>query len=169
MNMKTFLATAVIAVATTGGAAENILLEAAIVKHPASMVVNADDWLQGKSGKGVEVVSRPRVMTWSGQEAKVAVGRMERVGSGAAERSVIAGPEVNVRPTLQGETVSFTGSATIRERQDTQAVPGGEISEFMTRECLFAGSVESGGTFVFTSKGVHEKKRISVVLRFTKL
>jgi len=154
--------------AITGWAGENILLEAAILKHPASMVVNADDWLKGKVAKGVEVVSRPRLMTKSGQEAKIAVGSMDRIGTGADERSIIAGPELNVLPKLLGETVSFTGSATIREPQNKQAIPGGEITEYMTREYFFAGSVKSGDTFVFTSKGVHDKKRISMVLTFSK-
>ena len=170
MNMKNSLATlALTAVAITGWAGESILLEAVILKHPASMVVNADDWLKGQAGKDAEVVSRPRVMTQSGQEAKIAVGRMERVRSGAVERSVIAGPELDVLPTLKGETISFTGSATIRELADARAIQGAEISEFLTREYFFAGSVKSGGAFILTSKGVDDKKRTTTVLRFTKL
>ena len=154
--------------AFAAAAEDQILVEAVIVKHPASLTVTKDTWESGKIGnkRGVEVLSRPRLLTRSGEETSITIGLEQ---SGSSSNRILVGPELRVTPRLEEGIVAFTGSASVREPKGSQPISDGQMTEFLQQQYYFNGSARTGETLVLTSKGVHEKKRISLILKFTKV
>ncbi len=112
---------------------QQIMVEAKIIELPASQAAAFLPDGKGKPAlsnpsetkdivrkiltmKKADMLSAPRVVTWSGQQAKIAVGREIRVGKDGA-KTVFEGVNLDLMPKLQKDgLIHLTATLTVRDR-----------------------------------------------------
>jgi len=162
----------------TATAQEAIKVEVKFIQHPADVVITKEAWQRGELFKqhGVDVLSAPVVTTASGRLASIKVVDVRSVPSGGApgepanwQRKVETGPELQVQPTVRGDTIEFSATATIRLFEAVELVGDVAVSHFTSCEIYFGGSAKSGETLLLPSKAVGQDKRVTLVVTFTKV
>lgn len=165
--MKTIALLALTLAAAFGAAAQNsVTVQTKFIEHPADVALTKEPETQ----RGVDVLTAPKASTASGRVLVVSVTDDSRVPAVKSDGEEVLknGPELMIRPTVDGDRITFRAVATVRVPEGVQAVSGGQVSEFSSREYYFTGSAKSGETVVVTSKGVHNDKRVSFALTLTK-
>jgi hypothetical protein len=158
-------------------AQDAVKVEVRYIEHPAELVITKEAWQRGDLLKqsGVDVLSAPVATTTSGTPACIKVVDVRSVPSGGTptdsgnwQRKVETGPELQVQPTLRGEIIDFSATATIRQFDGVQPVEDVAVSQFTSREFYFGGTAKSGETLVLPSKATGQNRRLTLVLTFTK-
>lgn len=141
---------------------QQIMVEAKIIELPASQVMAFLPDGRGKSAlfdpsetKGIvrkiftmkkaDMLSAPRVTTFSGQQAEIAVGREIRIGNEGAKK-VFDGIKLDVQPKLQKDgLIHLTATLTVRDRLPNAQEPLTEQS-FRERNMTTTVTLASGHT-----------------------
>ena len=114
--------------------------------------------------KGIDILSAPRVVTLSGQEAQIAISE-ERSFPGSKE-PVELGIKLTILPVVKDGMILFGGSCSVKELANIKS--GGKLqsASIVTLESVFSGTATPGQDALLTLPGI-EGKAIKVALRFT--
>jgi hypothetical protein len=163
----------------TAQAQEAIKVEVTFIEHPAAMIITKEAWQHGKALKqrGVHVLGTLVATTPSGRLATLKAVDVRSVPSGGSpadganwQRKVEIGPELRVQPTVRGDTIEFSATATLRVFEGVRPVGDAvAASEFTSHEFYFGGNTKSGETLFLPSKSTAQKKRVTLVVTFTKV
>ncbi len=123
-------------------AATTIEINAKIADVPAGMEIPAKPELLAKT-KGVNVLSAPRVITNSGQDATIEVTQNVAAPDSS---EVPLGVSLSIKPTLTEKGIAFTGKATDRFKHGQREGEGLTVLSCVAREMYFKGSTTSGST-----------------------
>lgn len=148
-------------------AAGRILVEARIIEAPANARI-PDDPSKVSNGKGVNVLSSPRIITLAGEEAEIFIGsELPSINAASGTTEFLrAGTTMRVTPKLKGDRIAYTVHLTLcdlvhSESQDTQTV-----NETSSRDLHLSGTVKDGEGTWFHLTEPRNGKKITVWLKF---
>ncbi|MBR90450.1 MAG: hypothetical protein CMO66_04155 [Verrucomicrobiales bacterium] len=90
-----------------------------------------------KMVKGGDILSAPKIITLSGREAEIAITSQHSIPG--LQTQVETGIQLTINPVLVNGQVAFTGSYSIKEKQDITQAAETTSAAFITREMFFKG------------------------------
>ena len=153
----------------TLGPARQILVEARVIEAPATERI-PDDPSKIKSGKGINVLGSPRVVTGIGEEAEIFIGQeLPANATPGAMEYLRTGITMRVTPRLKEDRIAYTVRLTLSDLVHSEAKDTQFINETASRELHVSGTAKDGeGTWFHLNEHRNDKKVsvISVWLRF---
>src|SRR5258705_431035 len=146
--------------------------QATLIEHKSSLQISNRDWETKRFQKGndwkVLLPTAPPIPVSAGgarfpTPEEQPLLPMER----GITTMVKLGPELVVHLKQDGDKITFKAVATIRQSEGAQKAEAWLFQEFSVREFFFTGSAAPGETIVVTSKGLHNDRKVSLVLIFT--
>lgn len=131
----------ILAAALPGHAATMIEIAAKFADVPAGTFIASGDKLE--KIKGVNVLSAPKVVTGIGQRAVIEITQSQSAPGGV---SVPLGVALEITPSLDEKSISYSGKATDRAMHGKRSEGSVNVVEFATREVYFSGATNSGQT-----------------------
>src|SRR4051812_21209274 len=153
-------------------ASEIIRVDAKIIDSPAMLLLDKSDFDTRANllYPDLNVLNAPRMLLLDGKSGTISIRETTPVRSADdnSEIQVPAGVQLKILPKISGDTIDFTANVTVRNlvKDDKRIV--GEDAEFSTYEFYFSGSCKNGGSVFVRSKGVHNNRRVSLFLVFTR-
>lgn len=154
-------------------AAEMIRVEAKIIDAPAALLLEKSDF-ETKARleyPDLNVLQVPKLLLIDGKSGTITVQetRPVRNAEDNKEIQIPSGAQLKIFPRIRGDMIDFTANVTVRNlERDEKSPAGGEEVEFSTREFYFSGSCKDGGSVFLRSKGVHNNRRVSLFLVFSR-
>ena len=153
-------------------AQENVRLEAKVFQAPASFQISKEDVAHKTflDLPGVEILTAPKMLLVSGKSGILSIQDTKKVPSGETngDFDLPSGIQFKVFPEVQGNNISFTANISIRSLEAEEKGARKAMSEFSTHEFFFRGSCRSGEPVMLRSSGVHNNRRVTFYLLFTR-
>jgi hypothetical protein len=153
-------------------AAETIRVDAKIIDGPAALLLTKRDFETKARLKypDLNVLTAPSLVTFDGQSGVITIqeNRPVRTAKDDTEIQIPSGVQLKVLPKLNGERIDFTANVTVRNLEKSEKTATGEEVEFSSREFYFSGSCKEGAAVVVRSKGIHNNRRVSLFLVFSR-
>jgi hypothetical protein len=161
-----------IGMVSTAWTADRIVVEAKFIEYPATATFTLQDWAAKdyRKKKGFDVLAAPRVETANGQSASLTVGEQRKVPDAehGGQRTIIAGIDLKVLPTLDSAKIKFNAALTTKRFADAQKLKDATATELAVRECYLEGAVNSGESIMFNTRAAQDGKKLAVILTFSR-
>jgi hypothetical protein len=153
-------------------AEDTIRVETKIIDGPASLKLSKSDFETRAilQYPGLNMLTAPRMTLINGKSGTISVQETRSVRSAEdnKEMRVPTGVQLKIFPTATEEKIAFTANITVRDFEGEDKSRLAQETEFSTREFYFSGDCADGGSVLVTSKGVHNNRRLSLYLVFTR-
>jgi hypothetical protein len=148
-----------------------VLIQAKVIEtEPRVKLTKAD--CKSKAGlekRGVHVLSTWRGLVESGTPVKIFVGQLIPVDGleTTLVTNVHVGVELNILPTVEGDSIKYLAHALVRKHEHSDATRGQPLAEFSARECYYSGSCKNGESVLLSSRGLQDNRKLYLHLAFT--
>ena len=153
-------------------AEDTIRVETKIIDGPASLKLSKSDFETRAilEYPGLNMLTAPRMTLINGKPGTISVQETRSVRSAEdnKEMRVPTGVQLKIFPTATEDKIAFTANITVRDFEGEDKSRLDQETEFSTRKFYFSGDCADGGSVLVTSKGVHNNRRLSLYLVFTR-
>jgi hypothetical protein len=153
-------------------AEDTIKVETKIIDGPATLKLSKADFETRAilEYPGLNMLTAPRMTLVNGKSGTISVQETRSVRSAEdnKEMRVPTGIQLKIFPTATEANIAFTANITVRDFEGEDKTRLAEETEFSTREFYFSGNCADGGSVLVTSKGIHNNRRLSLYLVFTR-
>ncbi|HUR44416.1 MAG TPA: hypothetical protein VMZ27_00975 [Candidatus Saccharimonadales bacterium] len=171
--MKIFWLAAFLSSALHLSRAEDIIqVDTKIIDCPASLKLSKSDF-QGRNlleYPGLNMLTAPRMILLNGKSGTIAVQEPRSVRSAEDDKEmrVPTGVQLKILPRATEGQIAFTANITVRDFEGEDKSQLSQETEFSTREFYFSGACADGGSVLVNSKSIHNNRRVSLYLVFTR-
>jgi beta-lactamase regulating signal transducer with metallopeptidase domain len=149
-----------------------ILVEARVIEAPPNVEI-PDDPSKVTSGKGINVLSSPRVVTGIGEEAEIFVGKEQPANAALDPTDYLrTGITMRVKPDVKDGRIAYTVRLTMSDLVHSEANDTQTINETSSGDLHVSGTAKDGEGTWFHLHQYRSDRKVSVIsvwLRFKRV